>query len=199
MMDKLRTHFSETHRSLVFNSPTPRAWLLGTGPSRALLCQLMFQETSNNYFKRRIVRIKRIDIEKFVLQAKRELNEFLEVAFNSYLFDIKRTRSCHLSLFTGHSQQVISIFNSQFSIFFGFNPRLSAQAIALIFTTCYARCTVYVQYMYSICTLRKRTNTVHILYIYCTTGSTGANNQAVARAFFALFPKKEHKYIAEKK
>ena len=34
--------------------------------------------------KRRIVRIKRIDIEKFVLQAKRELNEFLEVAFNPF-------------------------------------------------------------------------------------------------------------------
>ncbi len=29
-------------------------------------------------------------------------------------------------------------------------------------------CTVFVQYMYSICTLLKRTNTVHILYKYCT-------------------------------
>ncbi len=46
--------------------------------------------------------------------------------------------------------------------------------IALIFTTCYACCTVYVQYMYSMCTLPKRTNTVHILYIYCTTGGEGA-------------------------
>ena len=43
----------------------------------------------------------------------------------------------------------------------------------LINNTSTARCTVYVQYMYSICTLRKRTNTVHILYIYCTTGSAG--------------------------
>ena len=30
------------------------------------------------------------------------------------------------------------------------------------------RCTVYVQYLYSICTLTKRTNTVHIVYKYCT-------------------------------
>ena len=44
-----------------------------------------FEETSNNYFKRRIVRIKRINIEKFVLQAKRELNEFLEVTLTNYL------------------------------------------------------------------------------------------------------------------
>ncbi len=48
--------------------------------------------------------------------------------------------------------------------------------IALIFTTCTARCTVYVQYMYSMCTLPKRTNTVHILYIYCTTGREGVLN-----------------------
>ena len=46
--------------------------------------------------------------------------------------------------------------------------------IALIFTTCYARCTVYVQYMYSMCTLPKRTHTVHILYIYCTYDGEGA-------------------------
>ena len=41
-------------------------------------------------------------------------------------------------------------------------------------------CTVYVQYMYSICTLRKRPNTVHILYIYCTTGREGAPFQGFA-------------------
>ena len=43
----------------------------------------------------------------------------------------------------------------------------------LIYSTRSARCTVYVQYMYSICTLRKRTNTVHILYIYCTYDGAG--------------------------
>ena len=31
--------------------------------------------------------------------------------------------------------------------------------------TFFARCTLYVRYMYSICTLLKRTNTVHIAYI----------------------------------
>ena len=31
------------------------------------------------------------------------------------------------------------------------------------------RCTLYVQYLYSICTFIKRTSTVHILYKYCTT------------------------------
>ena len=43
----------------------------------------------------------------------------------------------------------------------------------LIYSTRSARCTVYVQYMYSIWTLRKRTNTVHILYIYCTYDGEG--------------------------
>ena len=43
----------------------------------------------------------------------------------------------------------------------------------LIASSCSARCTVYVQYMYSMCTLPKRTNTVHILYIYCTTDGEG--------------------------
>ena len=43
----------------------------------------------------------------------------------------------------------------------------------LIASSCSARCTVYVQYMYSIWTLPKRTNTVHILYIYCTTDGEG--------------------------
>ncbi|MBQ6096728.1 MAG: hypothetical protein IJK99_03170, partial [Bacteroidales bacterium] len=45
-----------------------------------------------------------------------------------------------------------------------------------------ARCTVYVRYLYSICTLSKRTNTVHILYIYRTTGIAGAVNEAFRRA-----------------
>ena len=35
----------------------------------------------------------------------------------------------------------------------------------LITSTRSARCTLYVRYMYGICTLRKRTNTVHIAYI----------------------------------
>ena len=42
-----------------------------------------------------------------------------------------------------------------------------------------ARCTVYVRYLYGICTLSKRTNTVQIAYIYRTTGSAGTGKQAV--------------------
>ncbi len=34
-------------------------------------------------------------------------------------------------------------------------------------------CTVLVQYMYSICTLLKRTYTVQVLYIYCTNAFEG--------------------------
>ncbi len=50
-----------------------------------------------------------------------------------------------------------------------------------------ARCTVYVQYMYSICTLRKRTNTVHILYIYCTTGGEGTANTKLSTTYKTAF------------
>ena len=51
-----------------------------------------------------------------------------------------------------------------------------------------ARCTVYVQYMYSIWTLRKRTHTVHILYIYCTYDGACSENQRVAEAKKWTFP-----------
>ena len=59
---------------------------------------------------------------------------------------------------------------------------------ALITSTRTARCTVYVQYMYSIWTLPKRTNTVHILYIYCTTGGeSGVENRFSGRFLGSFF------------
>ncbi|MBQ6237779.1 MAG: hypothetical protein IJK07_06140 [Bacteroidales bacterium] len=48
-------------------------------------------------------------------------------------------------------------------------PRIAGYN-SLFLSTSTARCTVYVRYMYGICTLPKRTNTVHIAYIYRTTG-----------------------------
>ncbi len=41
--------------------------------------------------------------------------------------------------------------------------------------------------MYSICTLLKRTYTVHILYKYCTYDSLNSKNQWFAKAIFAVF------------
>ena len=35
------------------------------------------------------------------------------------------------------------------------------------------RCTIYVQYLYNICTIGKRTYIVQVLYIYCTTTGVG--------------------------
>gem|GEM_PF-3334992 len=35
------------------------------------------------------------------------------------------------------------------------------------------RCTIYVQYLYNICTIGKRTNIVQVLYIYCTYDGVG--------------------------
>ena len=43
----------------------------------------------------------------------------------------------------------------------------------LINSICFGRCTVFERYMYSICTLLKRTYTVHILYKYCTYDGEG--------------------------
>ncbi len=48
-------------------------------------------------------------------------------------------------------------------------------------------CTVFVQYMYSICTLLKRTYTVHILYKYCTYDYDGVANQVFMEVFFEGF------------
>ena len=67
----------------------------------------------------------------------------------------------------------ISIRNIGFLVFIKRKKKKKVTTAPFFCPVRTARCTVYVQYMYSICTLRKRTNTVHILYIYCTTGGAG--------------------------
>ena len=57
----------------------------------------------------------------------------------------------------------------------------------LISSTGSDTCTVLVRYMYSICTLAKRTNTVHILYIYCTYAREGALKSCISARYTILF------------
>ena len=52
-------------------------------------------------------------------------------------------------------------------------PTFHPTPVPTLVKTNSGRCTIYVQYLYNICTIGKRTNIVQVLYIYCTTTGVG--------------------------
>ena len=75
------------------------------------------------------------------------------------------------------SRSFFNTQNSYFQLFSTESPRFWHRFITASFPafqgTNSGRCTIYVQYLYNICTFTNCTSIVQLLYIYCTTTSVG--------------------------
>ena len=54
-----------------------------------------------------------------------------------------------------------------------FQAQIATVSLPILLPTNTGRCTIYVQYLYNICTFTNCTSIVQVLYIYCTTDGVG--------------------------